>query len=598
MKDFLKMTFAVLLAIVLVTVLNLIIFSGISGSLTTSSSRLSKVPSSAVLKIDLSKVMIAEQSRELDIMSQVKKQDICILGLYDAVQAIRIAADDPSIKYIYIRADQNITPLANLSEIRTALSKFRSSGKPVIAYMENPGNASMYVSSVADKVLLEPYTGGMSSFNGLSSSLMYYKDLLDLVGVNVQLIRHGKYKSAGEPFIKNAPSKENLEQQEALITSLWSSIASVIADGRGTSVEKLNELIDGLELCLPEDYLKAGLVDELVSREELKTRLATFSAEESFDKVQMVSLADYAAIRVVPNYRAGKQIAVIYADGEIIEGDDMENVAGDRFANQISKVRADSTVKAVVLRVNSPGGSVTASEKIKAELDLLKKSKPLVASYGSYAASGGYWISANCDKIFSDDVTLTGSIGVFGMIPDFSKAVKNRLKVNVVNVSSNKHGDMFSLMRPLDKEENAFVQRSIEDIYTRFVNIVSSSRSMSVNEVDAIGQGRVWSGNDALSKGLVDEIGTLEDAVRYAAALAGEKDIDKWNVCGYPKPLSTLEMLMEQFGSNKEEDKILGSLEGTAFAPAASVVKNWYNGLKSKEQNFIFARVPFILDVR
>lgn len=596
MKDFLKTTLAVLLALILVSILSIVFLSGLGASMSTG--KQSRIPSSAVLKIDLSKVLIAEQSRETDIIAQVQQQDVTVLGLYDAVQAINAAADDPAVKMIYIRPDANLTSLANLSELRSALTGFRKSGKPVVAYFEVPSNVSIYMSSIADKVLMGPYSGN-AAFNGLSSQMMYYKDLLDLAGVNVQLIRHGKYKSAGEPFIKSSPSKENLEQTESLIGSLWTSVATAVAEGRHKSVEEINSLANNLSLCLPEDFIEAGLADELVNREELKARLATFAQEKSFDKVNMVSISDYASARIRPNFRAGKQIAVIYADGEIIEGDDVENVAGDHFAAQIAKVRADSSVKAVVLRVNSPGGSVTASEKIKTELDLLKADKPLVASYGGYAASGGYWISAGCDKIFSDEVTITGSIGVFGMIPDFSKAVKNRLHLNVVTVNSNKHSDMFRLMRPLDADETAFMQRSIEDIYTKFVTLVSKDRSMPFDNVDAIGQGRVWTGREAIANGLVDEIGTLEDAIRYAAALAGDPDVKSWMVCGYPKPLTTLEIMMEKLGkSSHKEDRILSRLGGSIFEPAASVAASWYNNCKNKDASFTFARLPYVIDIR
>ena len=353
-------------------------------------------------------------------------------------------------------------------------------------------------------------------------------------------------------YTRSSSSPENREQYQVMVNSMWDTISEEIALSRGISVAELNDAIDNLKLCLSEDFLFCGLVDELLDRDGLKKQLATLAVEEKFSNVKMIPFADYTTAKIVPSTGKDK-IAVIYADGEIIDGEAEQNVTGDRFASIIEKVREDKTVKAVVLRVNSPGGSVLASEKIKAELDRLGKDKPLVASYGNYAASGGYWISNNCDKIFSDAVTLTGSIGVFGMIPDFSKTASDILHVGVESVTSNKHGDMFGLMRPFDKAEYNFMLRSIEDIYTRFTENVSAGRDLPVERVDEIGQGRVWTGRDALALGLVDEIGTLEDAIAYAASLAGNEDVSAWNIKGYPAPQTTMEALMSSFNGPQED---------------------------------------------
>ena len=258
--------------------------------------------------------------------------------------------------------------------------------------------------------------------------------------------------------------------------------------------------------------------------------------------------------------KAKQKIAVIYADGEIIDGKGKSDIAGDRFASVIEKIAADSTVKAVVLRVNSPGGSVTASEKIKNELDRLQEAKPLVASYGDYAASGGYWISNRCDKIFSDATTLTGSIGVFGLVPDLSGTAKDIAHVGVESVTSHKHGDMYGLMRPLDAEEYDFMLTGIEAVYDRFTTIVSEGRGIPKETVDEIGQGRVWTGADALNINLVDEIGTLEDAIHYAATAAGEPDLAKWNIKGYPRPLTPMEQFMDMVGSGSKDEDVLVSV--------------------------------------
>jgi protease-4 len=283
-------------------------------------------------------------------------------------------------------------------------------------------------------------------------------------------------------------------------------------------------------------------------------------------------------------------VAVLYADGEIVDGKDYANVAGDRFVQIIDKIRKDKSVKAVVLRVNSPGGSVAASEKIRSALDLLQKEKPLVASFGDYAASGGYWISNGCQKIYADATSITGSIGVFSMIPEFSE-VTRKLGVGVETVGSNKHSYMFSLMRPFDSEELQCMQLSVEDIYERFVNLVASSRGLEPARVDEIAQGRVWLGSDALEIGLVDEIGTLEDAIAYAASLADFHSSDEYSVVGYPQPLTLVEEFMNSIGQRTEEPSILS---GTPFEALGKAV----SGLKAPDPTRVYARLPYALEIR
>ncbi|MDO5443434.1 MAG: signal peptide peptidase SppA, partial [Bacteroidia bacterium] len=532
----------------------------------------------------------------MDIMSAVQGGAmIQQVGLWKAVQAINAAAADPAVKYIYLKADGASGGIAQLQEFRKALANFRLSGKPVISYIESPSTGSYYLASVADKIYMTSCEGASSMLIGIGSRLIFLKDILDKVGVNVQLIRHGKYKSAGEMYIKNAPSPENLEQNQVMIDAIWSSYATEIAQSRDIDVDSLNAAIDELKLNSPEDFLAEGLVDGLLTREELHSKLADLAVVDSFKKLKTFTLADYAAAKVLPNTKAKNKIAIVYADGEIVEGNGKQEVAGDRFASVIAKVRADSTVKAVVFRVNSPGGSVLASEKIKNEIELLKADKPVVASYGNYAASGGYWISNSCDKIFSDATTLTGSIGVFSMIPDFSKVVNDVAHVNIVTVGSNKHADMYSLMRPLDQDELDYMQASVENIYDKFVSIVASGRGLEPEFVDSIAQGRVWAGTDALEIGLVDEIGTLEDAVNWAASAAGNAELTAWNVVEYPKPLTTVEQLMETIGNAPSEDNILA---GTVFEDVAQTFIGWNKRIKKNPADVMFARIPYVMDIK
>ena len=562
MKDFLKMTLAVLAGLFIAGILGFMLFFGFIGTLASLGSSTPAMPRSGVLFMDMSRISIAEQTQETDPMAMIQGQDISIIGLWDAVKAIEKAASDPAVQCIYLKADGlSAGGIAPVEELRQALGDFRLSGKPVVAYTENPGTGSYYLASVADKIYMGSYKGGSNMMVGVGTQMIFLKDLLDKLGVNVQLIRHGKFKSAGEMYIKSRPSEENLLQTREMVNSMWDGMAESICSSREISREDLDGMIDNLKLNTPEDFLACRLVDELLTKEELKEKLAVLAKESKYEEVKFISLRDYVNINAQTVSKARRKIAIIYAEGEIIDGYDKQEVAGDRFAGIISSVRADSTVKAVVLRVASPGGSVAASEKIRTEIDLLRKVKPVIASYGNYAASGGYWISNSCDKIFSDKSTLTGSIGVFSMIPDFSGTAEKVFHVGVTNVGSSRHSDMYSLTRPLDAEETAYMQRSVDDIYEAFLENVSAGRGMDKAEIDEIAQGRVWTGSDALKIGLVDEIGTLADAVRYAAIAAGdtEADLGTWEVAAYPKPMTTLDIILENLTGSSD------ALAGTPF---------------------------------
>ena len=558
MKDFVKMVLAVICGILLIGIISFFLTMVMIGSLAAAGSAKPSLPKSGVLRLDLSEVTLGEQTQSASPFGSVDPTALLtgggastdVIGIWDAVQAVNAAAEDPAVKFIYLRTDGNTSSVSAIGELREALARFRAtSGKPVVTYMEAPGTGSYYLASVSDKIYMTSSLGASSQFSGVGSQMIFLGDLLKRLGVNVQPIRHGKYKSAGEMYTRSSASPENREQNQRMIDSIWETIGTQIAQSRDITLEELDAAIEELKLNLPQDFVDCKLVDELMTRQGLEDKLTTLAVADKFKDIKWIDFADYVDVKTAAG-KAKKKIAVIYADGEIIDGDGKAQVAGDRFASVIAKVRADSTVKAVVLRVNSPGGSVLASEKIKDELDLLKAEKPVVASYGDYAASGGYWISNNCDKIYSDATTLTGSIGVFGMVPDLSKTVKDIAHVGLESVTSHKHGDMYGLMRPFDADEYAYMQASIEAIYDRFTTIVSEGRGIPKETVDAVGQGRVWTGSDALQIHLVDEIGTLEDAIRYTANLAGESDLTKWNVKGYPAPLTPMEQMMEMFGKS------------------------------------------------
>ena len=596
MKNFIKMTLATLTGLLLFGVVATFIMGGIIGAVATLGKEQPVMPPSAVLTMDMSTVMLMEQTQEMDPLTVIQGNglEISSLGIYSAIRAINIAAADPAIKFIFMKPDGVMGGMAQIEELRTALENFRKSGKAIVSYMENPTNAGYYLASVSDKIYMTSHDGGMNMLTGASSQMIFLKDLLSKLGINVQLIRHGKYKSAGEMFIRNSASKENLEQNEAMVQSVWSSWAGRIAESRETSVDDFNALLNGLELNFPEDFLANGLVDELVTYEQMRQKLADLYVTDRPENVKTISIQDYAMIRTPLNLKPKAKVAVIYADGDIVDGKAKESqiVAGDRFAKIISEIRNDSTVKAAVLRVNSPGGSVLASEKIKAELALLQERMPVVASYGNYAASGGYWISAGCDKIYSNATTLTGSIGVFSMIPDFSKAVRDKLHVGLTSVKSNPHADMYGMMRPLTDKEIAYMQASVEKIYDRFTGIVAEGRDMEVSRVDEIAQGRVWTGAEALDINLVDQIGTIEDAITWAAlSVDGVAAVEEVEVVGYPKPLTGLELLMESFGGTQQEQNILA---GTPFKSIGTAFGNW----NASETGKVYARMPHEIIIR
>ena len=591
MKDFIKMALATLVGLVLFCIVGMFFFGAVIGAVATLSKGDTTIPTEGVLEIDMTAFSIGEQDKEADPLSilQSGEQVPATVGILKAVNAIKTAATDPGVRFIYMKPDMAMGGTAQIEELRAALEDFRSSGKAIVSYIETPTNAGYYLASVSDKIYMSGYDGTMNMLTGVSSQLIFLKDLLDNLGINVQLIRHGKYKSAGEMFVRNSSSKENLEQNQSMIDSIWEHWAGKMAQSRGISVEKFNSLINGLRLNLAEDFLANGLVDELVTREEMENKLTSLYMASDFKQVKTIPFAAYAKAKFVTDFKKTDKVAIIYADGEIIDGKEKKQVAGDRFASLIAKIRKDTSIKAVVLRVNSPGGSVLASSKIKTELDLLRESVPVIASYGNYAASGGYWISANSDVIFSDATTLTGSIGVFSMIPEVSKALKDKIHVNVSTVNSNAHSDMYSFIKPLDEAEKAYMQASVENIYDRFTSIVAEGRDMTVAEVDAIAQGRVWTGAEALAIGLVDHIGTLEDALDYAAtSIDGVTGIKDVQIVEYPKPQTSMEAILELLGSGQTV------FAGTPFESVEKAFRCW----NASDAGKAYARMPYVIDIR
>ena len=504
-----------------------------------------------VLKIDF-KNPIAERKSggsSMDLMSIVNGTPGSVT-LLSYISAIDAAAKDKNIGMIYMTPENVSCGTAQLEELRAALERFRKAGKPIVAYCENFSNGSYYLASVADKVILDPASESM--ITGVGTQMIFLKDVLDALGVDVQLIRHGKYKAAGEMYTRSEASPENRLQNEVLVGSIWKTISTQIAASRGCTPEQFNQWVENLDMIHAADYKAKGLVDETWYKDEVDKYLCEQNGVSKISEVSFVKINKYAS-KLKKGSRKNK-IAVVYADGEIVNSGSDADIVGSKMANTLRKVREDKKVKAVVFRVNSPGGSAQAAEAIRHELQLLRAEKPVIVSFGDYAASGGYWISAESDYIFSDYNTLTGSIGVFGLIPSVGNAIRKNLKVNIETVGTTSHSDMMSGMRKLNDQEVEYIQRQIEKIYDDFTSLVSNGRGMSKDSVDAIGQGRVWSGADAMRIGLVDKQGGIQDAIDYAAQKVGlSKENYRLSIYPVAKDVSLLQMLSGGASDDPEE---------------------------------------------
>ncbi|MDD2595339.1 MAG: signal peptide peptidase SppA [Bacteroidales bacterium] len=560
---------------------------GMIGSLAAVASKSEPaIPKSAILKLDF-KTPVSEQSSE-----QFKFNPLTMganfsnsISLLSVIKAIEEAAKDPAIKFIYMTPETLNMGISQAEEIRSALKKFRDSGKAIVSYSTQFNNGNYYMASVADKVMFNSY--GDAYIGGLSTNILFFKDLLDKLGVNMQLIRHGKFKAAAEQFIKSDISAENREQNQVMLNSIWGSWSEEIAESRGFSSENFNKWIDNLEITDSHSLIERHLIDQACYQDEVGEYLCSLFDVKDTKDLQFISIEKYAQAKVKPNVRAKSKIAVLYASGEIVIDGGDNNISGIKFAKTLEKVRKDSTVKAVVLRVNSPGGSAQAAEMINRELGLLKQVKPVIASYGDYAASGGYWISAKSDKIFTNNTTLTGSIGVFSLVPSVGNALNKNFHINNVSISTNKHSDALSGMRQMDEAELKYMQGTVERVYTDFTELVSEGRNLPVEKVDEIGQGRVWAGADALTIGLADTKGGLIDAIEYAAVTVNLAD---YQIVEYPVLKSTYEKLMESFSQTKTSIEILND--------PVILIEKAYSSLKEETKITQYARLPYLYNIR
>ena len=509
-KTFLAGLLAVIVGTFLVFFLWIFILLGIAGSMEKSVA----VHPESILKIDFSEVLTDAPSSDplagIDLMTLQTTRQLSLL------RAIEAAGADDRIKGIYLRMNGGggVTGSALLEELREALLEFKQSGKFIVAYNETYSQGQYYLASVADKIYLQP-EGGME-WSGLASDVMFYKGLLDKLDLRAEVFRPTacKYKSAVEPFILDKMSAANREQMQALVNSMWGTISGAVCESRGIDSVKMRRITDNLQVTLPEEALEYGFVDSLLYEDQMEDVFAELGVSDDYD---FITLGDYAS-QVGADLKniSADQVAIVYADGQIVDGEGYgKEIYGNTLAAKIAGVRDDEKVKAVVLRVNSPGGSALASDVIWREVELLRAEKPVVVSMGSYAASGGYYISCPADVIVADKLTLTGSIGVFGMILDTREALKNKLGITIDGVQSNASSS-FLATQPLTPVQRSMIMRGVDKVYTTFTNDVAEGRNLPIEKVLDIAGGRVWSGADALGIGLIDTYGGLKTAIALA----------------------------------------------------------------------------------
>ena len=512
------------------------------------------------------------------------------VGLDDILHAIEVAKNDDKIQGISINSQFVMAGWSQVKAIRDALRDFRESGKFVYAYADLYMQKDYFLASVADSVFLNPV--GNMDFRGLSAEVLFYKELQEKTGVKMEVVRHGKYKSAVEPYLQNEMSEENRTQIRELLESLWGSMLEDIASDRLLSISDLNIIADTLGARTPKMATQTGLIDEVLYMDQYEAKLKKAIGKSAEKDVDYVELSDYMKeARKKSIYKGSDRIAVIYAQGEILYGEGGPNYIGQGLINKaLVRARENNKVKAVVLRVNSPGGSALTSDVIWREMELTKKEKPVVVSMGDVAASGGYYIASGADRILAEPTTITGSIGVFGTIPNISELAED-IGINAEQVATNTNSTEYSLFEPMSPKFRDVITESIEATYQTFLTRVAEGRNMSMERADSLAQGRVWSGVEALELGLVDQLGGLEDAISEAAELA---EISSYSIRRYPRYKSNFEMLMEDLSGAKtkvKEDVIKDELGPEAF--------DLYKEVKrATQQRGVQARMPFSITIK
>ena len=563
MKSFFKYVFATVVGIVFTCIIcSVVCFTFFTAIITGFQDKPVNVKENSILQINLSDEIpdkVTNDFSNIDFGTMKMKK---VLGLNDILRTIEKAKKDPNIQGIYLNLSSFGSGLASLEEIRNKLLDFKTSQKFIIAYASDYSQGAYYLATVADKIYLNPQ-GGVD-WKGLNMQVMFFSGLMEKLGIEAQIFRHGQFKSAIEPFVNKEMSEANKKQSITLIQSIWDDICEKVSKNRGISVEKLNIIANNLDALKAIYAYDNKIVDGLKYYDEILEELKSLSNNKNTDNNMFISLYDYSktvktnTIKTLSN----DKIAVIFAEGDIVDGTETNNnIAADNMAKIIRKVRENKNVKAVVFRVNSPGGSALASEIIWREIKLTRDVKPVVVSMGNYAASGGYYISCAANYIYAQPNTITGSIGVFGMLPNIKDFMNDKLGITVDGVKTNNNSDYGVITRPVNATERNFIQNSIENVYDVFITRVANGRGIDKSQVDSIGQGRVWSGIDALNIKLVDEIGGLNDALQKAIELAEIKD-NAYILCEYPEKTDLFTNFFNDIStkiSNNKVKKTLGN---------------------------------------
>ena len=557
MKQFFKMMLAVILGFGIVSFAGFFLLAIIISSSDFTGSKPVEVPNNAILKISLDKpVEDRVATGTLAYFDPLTGTVNAPIGLNNLLRAIDKATFDPRIKGIYLDLNDLKAGIATVEEIRNAIAQYKQSGKFVIAYADEYSQKAYYLSTVADKIYMNPH--GQLRFIGLSSEIISYKGLLDKLGVDMQIIRHGKFKAAVEPFTLKEISNENRQQISVYMGSIWTTMLQAISSARDISIDRLNNLADLMQPATAESAVSEGLIDKLLYKDALVAELCKYAGVDSEADLRHINASDYEQSPSVTAKYSKNKIAIIYAAGEIARGEGDNGAMSVDITKAILKARMDADVKAIVFRINSPGGDAQASEIIARELELAQNQKPVIVSMGNLAASGGYWIATPCDAILANRTTITGSIGVFGIVPNLKQAMNDKLGLTVSVVGTNKHSDFISAYRPLSEFEKASLQESVENIYTKFINKVSTFRSLTPEQVDSLGQGRVWSGDNALEHSLIDRIGGLTDAIALAAERAA---LSEYRVIELPKAQTHLEKVLSLLGARIRGQSTPAALE-------------------------------------
>lgn len=511
-------------------------------------------------------------------------------GLDEILHAIAVAKVDDKIVGISINSNYLIAGIAQTQALRRALEDFKDSGKFVYAYGDFYAQKDYYLASVADSIFINPV--GIMEFKGLAAEVLYFKDLQEKSGVKMEVVRHGKYKSAVEPFLSNEMSEENRTQIQQLISSIWSSVIDEISESRNLSVTELNTIADTLGARTPELAVSSGLVDGILYFDQYEKRLKEASGTDLDEDQNYISLTDYTQASSGKKLQKGKdKIAIVFAQGEMFYGEgDADRIGQGIITKALKKARENEDVKAIVLRVDSPGGHALTADLIWRELMLTKEAKPLIISIGDMATSAGYYMAVAGDKIFAEPTSITGSIGVFGTLPNIS-GLAGKIGINAEQVGTNKNSVDYSVFEPMTDEFRSYIIERIASTYSLFLDRVAQGRNMSVDEVDKLAQGRVWSGVDAVQLGLIDEIGGLQDAIEEAATMA---ELEDYGIRKYPKYKSDFERLMEDFGGASSSVRET-FIEQEIGAEAYDIIKEIRVALKQKG---IQARMPFTIKIQ